>query len=155
MRLRAAAFAAAGSECAAITGTARGGPSAALPAETGHLTGSRACAPSRLVSHRQVLAGAFHPRMGSARRLRAHVCVSQSVGGVLEARGRTSVFTALAVDERCRNAKPYIDVGVTVMRIEPGDCNYSLVGSSGNSVERQNQLEASAAAARLPLARAL
>ena len=44
-------------------------------------------------------------------------------------------------DERCRNAKPYIDVGVTVLRIEPGECNYALVDASGNSVERQNQLE--------------
>eukprot|EP01038_Epipyxis_sp_PR26KG_P006609 gene6609-9076_t len=52
----------------------------------------------------------------------------------------TFMFSVHQEDIRCAGAKPYIDVGVTVMKIE-SDGSYTVVVSSGNAVERQNQTE--------------
>mmetsp|Transcript_7350 Transcript_7350/g.13248 ORF Transcript_7350/g.13248 Transcript_7350/m.13248 type:complete len:822 (-) Transcript_7350:36-2501(-) len=43
-------------------------------------------------------------------------------------------------DQRCENALPYLDIGVSVLQILP-DYTYKLMGSSGNSAERQNQTD--------------
>mmetsp|Transcript_5084 Transcript_5084/g.14399 ORF Transcript_5084/g.14399 Transcript_5084/m.14399 type:complete len:841 (-) Transcript_5084:62-2584(-) len=60
---------------------------------------------------------------------------------VLSITQATRVFLSVhQEDTRCANAKPYLDIGVTVMRIQP-DYTYELVGSSGNTAERQNQTD--------------
>ena len=41
-------------------------------------------------------------------------------------------------DTRCHGAKPYIDLGVTVLKEDPTDGTYTLVNGTGISVERQN-----------------
>ena len=42
-------------------------------------------------------------------------------------------------DTRCHGAKPYIDIGVTVLKVDPNhDSTYTLVNGTGISVERQN-----------------
>ena len=49
-------------------------------------------------------------------------------------------FTVHQEDQRCENALPYLDVGVSVLQVMP-DSTYKLMGSSGNSAERQNQTD--------------
>eukprot|EP01038_Epipyxis_sp_PR26KG_P014549 gene14549-19531_t len=44
-------------------------------------------------------------------------------------------------DIRCINSKPYIDIGVTIMKVNPVYGTFSLVTGTGNSPERQNQSE--------------
>ena len=44
-------------------------------------------------------------------------------------------------DIRCQGAKPYIDIGVSVLKVDPTYGTFSLVIGSGTSVERQNQTE--------------
>jgi Calpain family cysteine protease/WW domain len=50
-------------------------------------------------------------------------------------------FSVHQQDIRVVNAQPYIDFGVTVMRLNPETKKYDLVVSSGNSADRQNQTE--------------
>jgi WW domain/Calpain family cysteine protease len=50
-------------------------------------------------------------------------------------------FSVHQQDIRVVNAQPYIDFGVTVMRLNPATKSYELVVSSGNSADRQNQTE--------------
>jgi len=49
-------------------------------------------------------------------------------------------FSLHQEDQRCENALPYLDIGVSILQIQP-DYTYKLMGSSGNSAERQNQVE--------------
>ena len=44
-------------------------------------------------------------------------------------------------DIRCQGAKPYIDIGVSVLKVDPTYGTFSLVTGSGTSVERQNQTD--------------
>ena len=50
-------------------------------------------------------------------------------------------FSLHQEDQRCEDALPYLDLGVSILQIQP-DYTYKLMGSSGNSAERQNQVEA-------------
>ena len=49
-------------------------------------------------------------------------------------------FSIHQEDSRCENALPYLDIGVSILQILP-DYTYKLMGSSGNSSERQNQTD--------------
>jgi len=49
-------------------------------------------------------------------------------------------FSLHQEDQRCENALPYLDIGVSILQILP-DYTYKLMGSSGNSAERQNQTD--------------
>ena len=45
-------------------------------------------------------------------------------------------------DTRCVGAGPYIDIGVTVLQVTPDTrSGYTLIASTGNSSDRQNQTE--------------
>ena len=44
-------------------------------------------------------------------------------------------------DTRCVGSGPYVDIGVTVLRLNAADNKYELVASTGNSADRQNQTE--------------
>ena len=58
--------------------------------------------------------------------------VSQSGGGHF-------IAAVHQEDIRCQGAKPYIDIGVSVLKVDPTFGTCSLVTGSGTSVERQNQ----------------
>jgi Calpain large subunit, domain III len=43
-------------------------------------------------------------------------------------------------DVRCKDSRPYIDIGVTVMEVDPSSASgLRVVASTGNSCDRQNQ----------------
>jgi len=50
-------------------------------------------------------------------------------------------FSIHQPDKRCLNAKPYIDIGISVLKATSDPQKFDLVASSGNSVERQNQVD--------------
>lgn len=46
-------------------------------------------------------------------------------------------------DVRCKDSRPYIDIGVTVMQVDPSSASgLTVVASTGNSCDRQNQTNA-------------
>ena len=44
-------------------------------------------------------------------------------------------------DTRCVGSGPYVDIGVTVLKFNDATQKYDLIGSTGNSSDRQNQTE--------------
>jgi hypothetical protein len=44
-------------------------------------------------------------------------------------------------DTRCEDSKPYIDIGVSILRTDPVYGTFTLVTGTGNATERQNQSE--------------
>lgn len=53
-------------------------------------------------------------------------------------------FSIHQPDKRCLDSKPYIDIGITILKATSDPQKFELVASSGNTVERQNQIEVKA-----------
>ncbi|RYG66041.1 hypothetical protein EON64_10645 [archaeon] len=53
----------------------------------------------------------------------------------------TVIATVHQQDSRCENAPAYIDVGVSILRVDPAYGTFTLVTGTGNATERQNQTE--------------
>lgn len=58
----------------------------------------------------------------------------------LQERG-TVIVSVHQEDTRCAGAKPYIDIGVTILKTDPVHGTFQLVTGTGNSTERQHQTE--------------
>lgn len=71
-----------------------------------------------------------------------HVCCSSYTLTLPSDTG--NVFVSVhQKDVRCKDSRPYIDIGVTVMQVDPSSASgLRVVASTGNSCDRQNQTNA-------------
>eukprot|EP00981_Chlorochromonas_danica_P000679 scaffold146_cov171-Ochromonas_danica.AAC.28 len=79
---------------------------------------------------------AYTPSITSTR----YRVISPSYLLTLSQRG-TVIVSIHQEDIRCANARPYLDIGVTILKSDPAHGTFQLLSGTGNATERQNQTE--------------